>query len=98
MQKIEYIERELNKFFDFLSERDTLDMMHMMFEVFELYDVDEDHGWLAECLKHEDVPNVRIIRTAYLLSKFADLYGGKLLMLKSQFNGLWKRLEAFRDE
>ncbi len=97
MKNKKTLEQEINEFFDILGEKETLNLLAHMFFVFELYDVDEDNGWLAECIKEEDVHNVRMIRTVYLLSKIADLYAGKFCEIKTRFKGLWKRLEGVKD-
>ena len=97
MKNKKTVEQEINEFFDILNEKETLNLLTHMFFVFELYDVEEDDGWLAECLAKEDIHNVRMIRTVYLLSKIADLYAGKFCEIKIKFKGLWQRLEEVKD-
>lgn len=66
--------------------------------LFELYDVDLDSDWVRDAVGEENVRNIRLIRTAYLMSKVADVYCGKLCSLKSKHAGLWKKMEKFLGE
>jgi hypothetical protein len=94
MKKKKPIEQEINAFFEEFGREDMLELLKQMFHVFELYDVDEDNGWLKDCIANvDDIENIRMIRTIYLLSKISDLYAGKLCLLKTKFKDLWRRME-----
>lgn len=94
--KYKSIEDEINDFLKVLEEENTLDLLHQMFHVYDLYDVDADNDWVRECVGEDNLHNVRLIRTAYLLSKIADLHAGRLALIKIKFGGLWKRLEDIK--
>ena len=48
-----------------------------VFPLLELYDEDEDDDWVKKEVGEENTRNVRIIRTVYLISKFAERHAGK---------------------
>ena len=90
---------------DFLADWDHVDMKNFLEacgEVFFLYDVDENDDWVRKEINPEstdnDLANVRMIRTIYLVSKMADLYAGKLCNLKIKHPKLWKDLENECDK
>ena len=90
------IEEQLNKFiqefdFHFLSQ-----IFNDLNEIFELYDVTEDNDWVEKQISEkDDLKTIRLIRTAYLLSKLAENHAGRLCTIKSQYPKLYQRLEKY---
>lgn len=80
---------------DFLNRWDTstnqlfLDAVH---ELYKLHDVDENDDWIRDHYG-EDAENIRLIRTVYLISKFADRFAGKLVNTTIDHKGLWQKIE-----
>lgn len=60
----------------------------------ELYDVESDNDWVKDVVGEENLQNVRLIRTVYLLSKISEAHAGKLAIIKANFRDIHKRLEA----
>lgn len=88
------LEQEINKFLEYFDDDDMLNFLHLIFEISELYDVDEKDDWVRDSIKeNENADHVRMIKTAYLLSKMADFHTGKICMIKTSFSGLWKRMD-----
>lgn len=82
---------------DFLQDWDCVQntsFLRDLIPLLELYNVDEEDDWLKKEVGGEDYNNVRLIRTVYLISRFADLHAGKLLLMKTRYKDLWKRLET----
>jgi hypothetical protein len=72
-------------------------LLSELYEIYALYDVDEDDDWLEKDVGGNNVRNVRLIRTVYLLSRLGDLYAGKLCRSSSQYKNLWKELEDVKE-
>jgi hypothetical protein len=68
-----------------------------LYEIYALYDVDEDDDWLEKDDGGKNVRNVRLIRTVYLLSRIGDLYAGKLCRSSAANKNLWKELEDVKE-
>lgn len=87
------IEEEINDFVDCWDSDTLTSLLTCMLPIIELYNVTEDVDWVKDAVGNDDVQNVRIIRTVYLISKFADLHAGRLSRIKAQFPQLWRRLQ-----
>lgn len=81
---------------EFLAEWDSQHLTSFLREaiqLFELFDIEDDHDWVIDQVGQENAQNVRIIRTAYLISRIAEFHAGKLCTIKVRFKNLWERLE-----
>lgn len=83
----------INEFLETWDCEKNTGLLKHLHEFFSLYDVDEDDDWMKKDVGEEDLQNVRLIRTVYLLSRISDLYSGAFVSLKYQFPSLWKKIE-----
>lgn len=60
----------------------------------ELYEVEEDDDWLDKIVAEEDVTNVRLIQTVYLISKISETHAGILASFKAKFPKLYLKMET----
>lgn len=88
------IEEEINEFIEFWDIDSLTSILTDSFQLIHLYNVDESDDWVKEVVGEDDLRNVRLIRTVYLLSKMAHMYAGKLVRTKMDFPNLWLRLES----
>lgn len=72
-----------------------IELIEDIYEIVRLYNVDEVEDWVADTVGWEDVRNVRLARTAYLLSKLADRHHRWLRSVNRAAPGFWKRAEKF---
>ena len=88
------ISEEISAFFDVWDSKDMVEFFSDLMPLFILYNVDLDEkDWVVDEVGIEDAMNVRIIQTAYLLTKFAEKHSAKLCSMKIRFKDLPKRLE-----
>jgi Holliday junction resolvase RusA-like endonuclease len=67
-------------------------------ELYTLYDVDEKDDWVAKEVGEENTREVRLARTAYLLSMISDTHGKLLDKINRKFPGFWKDAERIAQE
>lgn len=88
------LEEEINFFLDKWDVKQLMSYLKDTVSLIELYNVTEEDDWLKDRVDDkDDIQNVRLIRTVYLLSKVADAHSGVFCHLKMNFNGLWKRID-----
>lgn len=88
-----FIEEEIELFLEIWGCKEMVSFLKDIIPLFELYDVDEEEDWVRDKVGEDNLKNVRLIRTVYLMSKIAETHGGKLAILKVNFKDLYKRLE-----
>ncbi len=95
MAKKQSLEEEINHFLDRWDYKEQIQFLQDIVPLVELYNVDEDDDWVEKAVGGdiENVRNVRLIRTVYLMSKLAEFHAGKLCMINIEFKNLWKRIE-----
>jgi hypothetical protein len=93
--KKQNLEEEINHFLDRWDYKEQIQFLQDIVPLVELYNVDEDDDWVEKAVGGdiENVRNVRLIRTVYLISKLAEFHAGKLCMINIEFKNLWKRIE-----
>jgi hypothetical protein len=93
--KKQSLEDEINHFLDRWDYKEQIQFLQDIVPLVELYNVDEDDDWVEKAVGGdiENVRNVRLIRTVYLMSKLAEFHAGKLCMINIEFKNLWKRIE-----
>ena len=92
------IEEEIEKFLEIWDVKQIVSFLNDIIPLFTLYDVDENDDWLEKIVKKEDLNNVRLIRTVYLLSKIAENHSGKMSSIKIHHRNIHKRLEEIANE
>ena len=93
MTKKHTIEEEIKLFLDSWNCEKQIAFLRDIIPVFELYDVDTQVDWLKDRIGEEDLKNVRLVRTVYLISRIAEFHAGDLCLLKTNFKNLYKKLE-----
>ena len=95
MKKNKSIEEEINEFIDFWDLKKMNSFMEAIIDILQLYDVDEEDDWVQRRIGGDasETQNVRMIRTVYLMSKFAEFNAGRLCMINACFKNLWKKME-----
>ncbi len=82
---------------DFVNEWDVDSMCAFLRDlepIFELYDVNDDEtDWIRPFVSDGEHNHVRLIRTVYLVSKFAEIHAGKLCVLNLKYKKLWQKME-----
>lgn len=89
------IENEINSFLTVWGSEELTSFLQDALPLFELYDVDENNDWVEDVVGKDNVLNVRLIRTVYLLSRLAAHHAEGLSKLDSRFKDLWKRMEEY---
>lgn len=64
---------------------------------FELFHNPNGEDWVRKEVGEENEHNVKLIRMAYLLSRFSELYAGKLVNINVSHKDLWRRIEKEVD-
>jgi hypothetical protein len=90
------IEEDINGFLDSWDRDQMLQFFKDIIPLFELYDVDCEEDWLRDVVGEDDLNNVRLIRTVYLVSRIADFHASKLCNLKVSYKELWKKMEKHK--
>ena len=84
------LSEELEEFFEMWDSVAVTKMLNIVYELYKIFDV-EDAG-------DEESQNKRLAEAAYLISWFAEFYGGRLVNTNVKHRGLWKRMEQVKDE
>ena len=87
------LEEEINSFLEIWNVDQITSFFEDVFPLLELYNVDENDDWVKDIVGEDDLQNVRLIRTVYLISRIAENHSGKLAKTKANFKNIWKRLE-----
>lgn len=87
------LDEVINDFLDYWDCEKNMAFLTDIIPLVELYNVEEVSDWLKESVSEEDLNNVRLIRTVYLISKIASLHAGKLCKIGVEFRDLWKRID-----
>jgi len=87
------LEEQINYFFEIWNEKQLVSFFADVFPLLELYNVDENDDWVRDLVGEDNLQNVRLIRTVYLISKIAENHSGKLATTNAYFKKIWKRLE-----
>lgn len=91
------LEQEINEFFNVWGFKEMSVFFESVIPIIDLFDP-ENEKEIENLVGKEDEINVKLIRTIYLMSKFAELHGSKMYVLNTKFKGLWKRLEKRENE
>jgi hypothetical protein len=86
-------EKEINDFLQIWDVEQMTSFLKDTYDLFDLYNVDQDDDWVKKMVGEHDTQNVRLIRSAYLVSKIAEFHSAKLCSINARFKNLWKNLE-----
>jgi hypothetical protein len=88
------LEQEINEFLEKWDRDQMCDFLRDIIPLFDLYNIENDSDWVKDAVGEDDLQNVRLIRTVYLVSRIAEFHAGVLSTLKINFKDLYKRLES----
>ena len=86
------INQETSDFIEFFGVNEVLGFMEILYDFYKMFDVDVEDDWVAKEVGQENANTVRMIRTCLMLSKIAELYAGKLCIIKTKFPLFYKRV------
>lgn len=86
------INEETSDFIEFFGVNEVLGFMEILYDFYKMFDVDVEDDWVAKEVGQENANTVRMIRTCLMLSKIAELYAGKLCIIKTKFPLFYKRV------
>lgn len=94
------LEEEINDFLDVWDCKQLTAFLRDIIPLFELYDVEDEDDWVEKRVGggEENVRNVRLIRTVYLVSKIAEFHAGKLSTIKINFKNLYQKMDKRKQE
>ena len=87
------VEKEINDFLQIWDFDQMTSFLKDVYDLFDLYNVDEENDWVADIVGKSDTRNVRLIRSVYLISRIAEFHSAKLCSINIRFKNLWKNLE-----
>lgn len=95
MARKKTIEDEINAFFEKWDVIQQVGFLRDIIPLFELYDVEDENDWVKENVgdDEDNLRNVRLIRTVYLVSRIADFHASRLCSINIEFKNLWKKME-----
>lgn len=73
-------------------------LLRQVWELFELYDVDEADDWVVEKIGDRDARGVRLARTAYVLSVLASHHGKYFDKIQKKYPDFWREAEKIAQE
>lgn len=92
------IQEEIEKFLEIWDSTQIIAFLRDIIPLLALYDVDEDQDWLADIVQKDDLQNVRLVRTVYLISKIVENHSGKMSSTKIFHKNIYRRLEEIANE
>jgi|SRR6185369_3653843 len=90
------IEEEINDFLCLWGHEEFRSFLGHVLPIVELYNVDETNDWVRDEVGQEHTRSVRLARTAYLLSRFAESQASRLFNTNIRFKNLWRRMEEIK--
>lgn len=97
-KSVESIEDKVSRFLEIWDLPQMLAFLADAIPIFELYDCSEDDDWVRRAVGEESEHNVRLMRTAYLVSKFAENHASKIAEIKICLKELWRDMEKEVEE
>lgn len=84
---------EMSKILGIYNCEKFIKLLEDVYELVLLYNVDESSDWVGSIVAHDDVRDVRLARTAYLLSRLAYNHADDLKRVKRVAPGFHQRAE-----
>ena len=88
---------EMGKVLGIYRCNEFIELLEDIYELILLYNVDEHNDWVSDIVGRDDTRDVRLARTAYLLSKFAYRHADRLKRVKRAAPALWQKLEQLDE-
>lgn len=96
MRQKKDIQWELNEFLTHWDLEEMTEFFRLVEPLIELYSVTEKEDWVEDEVGEDNVRNVRLIRTVYLISRICERFAGRMVGMNVRFKDLWKRLEKHK--
>src|SRR5258708_3803338 len=87
------LQEDINDFLSLWASEELTSFLIDVLPLVELYNVDEEKDWVRDEVGQENTRSVRLARTVYLLSRFAEAHASRLFNTNTRFKGLWRRME-----
>jgi hypothetical protein len=88
------LEQEINEFLNYWDLKQMQDFFRDIIPLIDLYNIpEEQEDWVEKAVGEDNVSNVRLIRTVYLISRIAEFHAGKLVGVKMNFKNIYERME-----
>lgn len=85
--------QEISKILGIYTCDKFIELIEDCYEIFHLYNVDDTDDWVKDIVGDHDIRNVRLCRTAILLSKLADKHANLLKRINRSCPGFWQRVQ-----
>lgn len=92
------MEDEINEFLQIWSVDDFMKFIEEIADVFSVYYMQDNEFDTFKGKAEEEIANLRVIKTVYLISRIAELYAGKLCITKMKLPRLYERMEQITKE
>lgn len=90
------LEEQIESFLELWTMDHQVAFLKDIMPLFELFFVEGEEDWVEIKVGKENMVNVRLIRTVYIMSRIADQYTGRLAQVKANFPDLYRQMEALK--
>ncbi len=97
-RKKKSLEQQIDEIIGIFGIKEINTFFEDCYELLKLFDVEPGNDWVEIEVGKEDRDNVRLIRTAYILSRMAERHTGRLLLVKTACPLLYLKLNEFSEE
>jgi Holliday junction resolvase RusA-like endonuclease len=87
------LSEDISKIMGIYGPDELIDFLRYAYELSELYNVTEENDWVKDQVGEDEVREVRITRTAYLLSKLAHNHAVLLKKIDRSCPAFWQKAE-----
>lgn len=100
MAKRKNLDEQINEALNDWDCKQQIAFLRDIIPLFELYDVEDEDDWVEKEVGggEENVRNVRLIRTVYLISRIAEFHTGKLVSFKCKYPMLFKKMHEMVEK
>lgn len=88
------IELQINRFLDMYDLEKLNSFFKDILPLIELYHFNNGEDWVEKEVGKENVVQIRLVRTIYLLCRFSHFHAGELVRINSNFKNLWLKMES----
>lgn len=84
---------DVNGILEIFGPDDLTNFLRITWELYDLYGRDEEGDWVEDSVGIENVDEVRLARTAYILSALADMFSKPMVKINRRYPGFHKLAE-----
>lgn len=92
------LEKDIENFLELWNVNSLIELIKELYPICELYNVDEEDDWVRDEVGVENLQNVRLVRTVYLISRLAEFHASKLVTTKINFKDIWVRMKEVAQD